>query len=137
MTISLPGTQEVCIPLYLTAFVCSIYQPARHGVCPQVLNDLLLKRGLTAWQVVRGIQVSTDSEQVVDVIYGNVVLSTLQDDRIERKRKRKTPNLSSNTQQSTYSCFIVLPAISCSSTLSIKRCVGFERFQRSATLDMM
>ncbi|CAI5746714.1 unnamed protein product [Peronospora destructor] len=95
----------------------------------EVLNDLLVEHGLTQWQVVRDIRVSTDSEEVVDVIYGNVLTSKLEDERIERKRKRKTAKLPSDKQQSAYCCFVVLPAISCSPTLSIKR---LQRLQQCA-----
>lgn len=91
-----------------------------------MLNDLLTERGLIEWQVVRGLRLSSDSNEEVDVIYGYALTASLQEERIDRKRKRKNGKAANDNEQPTWSCFLVLPAVSYSqdpSTLSIKRCV--------------
>ncbi|CAH0475725.1 unnamed protein product [Peronospora belbahrii] len=92
-----------------------------------VLNDLLVERGLVEWQVMRNIRISTDSEDAVDLIYGNAVTSKLEDERVERKRKWKTTKLSHDKQQLTYCCIVILPVVSGSSTLSMKRLVELQQ----------
>ncbi|OWZ22223.1 Formyl-coenzyme A transferase [Phytophthora megakarya] len=82
-----------------------------------VLNDLLVERGLSEWQVVRDVRISNEA---IDVIYGYAMTASLQEERIDRKRKRKA---TSDKEQPTWSCFLVLPAVSSihsSPTLSIK-----------------
>uniref|UniRef100_A0AAV1V3S3 tRNA-splicing endonuclease subunit Sen15 domain-containing protein n=1 Tax=Peronospora matthiolae TaxID=2874970 RepID=A0AAV1V3S3_9STRA len=86
----------------------------------EVLNDLLVERGLTEWRVVSDVRVSTNRIETVDVIYGNVITSRLEEERIDQRRKRKAEQVLHVTQKSTWSGFVVLPAVSSIPTLSVK-----------------
>uniref|UniRef100_M4BH21 Uncharacterized protein n=1 Tax=Hyaloperonospora arabidopsidis (strain Emoy2) TaxID=559515 RepID=M4BH21_HYAAE len=97
----------------------------------EVLNDLLVERGLTEWRVVRDVRVSTDRNETVDVIYGNVVTSRLEEERIDQRRKRKAEQVLHVTQKSVWSSFVVLPAVSPIPTLSVK---GYYALQTPAIL---
>ncbi|ETL94484.1 hypothetical protein L917_07551 [Phytophthora nicotianae] len=95
----------------------------------EVLSDLLVERGLSEWQVVRGARISTDSDEAIDVIYGYALTTSLQEERIDRKRKRKAGNRASDNEQPTWSCFLVLPTVSSHMppTLSIKRLLELQQ----------
>ena len=71
----------------------------------------------------RDVRVSTDRNETVDVIYGNVVTSRLEEERIDQRRKRKAEQVLHVTQKSVWSSFVVLPAVSPIPTLSVKGCV--------------
>ncbi|KAK1945142.1 hypothetical protein P3T76_003675 [Phytophthora citrophthora] len=86
----------------------------------EVLNDLLTERGLIKWQIVRDARISSDSNEAINIIYGYALTTSLQEERIDRKRKRKA-GIRVDQEQLTRSCFLVLPAVSSSPTLSIKR----------------
>jgi hypothetical protein len=110
-------------------------QPARIGLqlrltsSSQVLNDLLDQRGLTEWQVVQDVRSSTDCDESVDLIYGYALTASLQEERIDRKRKHRVGKPASGQEQPTWSCFLVLPAVSSSRaapTLSIKWCAAVQ-----------
>ncbi|KAE8911617.1 hypothetical protein PF005_g6015 [Phytophthora fragariae] len=95
----------------------------------EVLNDLLVERGLVEWQVVRGVRISSNSDEEVDVIYGQALTASLQEERIDRKRKRKAGKATNDNEQPTWSRFLVLPAVSyCQDapTLSIKRLLELQ-----------
>ncbi|KAI9915930.1 hypothetical protein PsorP6_008327 [Peronosclerospora sorghi] len=92
-----------------------------------VLNDLRVKRGLTEWRVVRNIRVSTDSDEAIDAIYGNVIAQTLQEKRINRRRKCKGGQIPHGNNELTWCCFVVLPTCSYSQTLSTKRLVEMQQ----------
>ncbi|RLN92274.1 hypothetical protein BBJ28_00020244 [Nothophytophthora sp. Chile5] len=93
----------------------------------EVLNDLLHKRVLTEWRVAHHVRVSEDSDEEVDIVYGFALTTSLQEDRIDRKRKRKASaqqtDAGNDEEQPTWSCFLVLPATysRAAPTLSIKR----------------
>ncbi|KAG6977255.1 hypothetical protein JG688_00000522 [Phytophthora aleatoria] len=94
-----------------------------------VLNDLLVERGLSEWQVVGGAHISSDSDDTVDVVYGYALTTSLQEARIDRKRKRKAGKQANDNEQPTWCCFLVLPAVSSlpSPTLSIKRLLELQQ----------
>ncbi|KAG1711057.1 hypothetical protein DVH05_013774 [Phytophthora capsici] len=92
----------------------------------EVLNDLLTERGLTKWQVVHDARISSDADGTVDIIYGYALTSSLQEERIDRKRKRKA-GIVDQKEQPTWSCFLVLPAVSSSPTLSIKLLLSLQQ----------
>ncbi|KAF4041119.1 hypothetical protein GN244_ATG06649 [Phytophthora infestans] len=89
----------------------------------EVLNDLVVERGLSEWQVVSGARISTASDETVDVIYGYALTTSLQEERIDRKRKRIARKFANNVEQPTWSCFLILSAVSSRAppTLSVKR----------------
>ncbi|KAL3671707.1 hypothetical protein V7S43_003617 [Phytophthora oleae] len=93
----------------------------------EVLNDLLTERGLIKWQAVRDARISSDYNETVDIIYGYALTTSLQEERIDRKRKRKAGKLPSDQEQPTWSCFLVLPAVSSSPTLSIKGLLSLQQ----------
>lgn len=96
----------------------------------QVLHDLLTERGLSDYQIVRNVRVSGDSNELADIIYGLALTMSLQEERIDRKRKRKAAKGAAakiSQEKPSWSCFLVLPAVPCSNTptFSIKRYVCY------------
>lgn len=73
-----------------------------------------------------GVRIPADSDESVDIIYGNALAESLQEERINRKRKRNCEHKDSVIEKPTWSCFIVYPAVSSltSPTINIKRCNG-------------
>ncbi|KAG7389618.1 hypothetical protein PHYPSEUDO_010015 [Phytophthora pseudosyringae] len=105
----------------------------------EVLNDLLGERGLTEWQVVRDVRILADSDGTVDIIYGFALAASLQEERVERKRKRKAGGAQAKAKEPpTWSRFLVLPAVSshASPTLSIKRCVPAQQLYAIAAANV-
>ncbi|KAL4144451.1 hypothetical protein PRNP1_013584 [Phytophthora ramorum] len=88
----------------------------------EVLNDLLTERGLTEWHVVCDVHVSVEPNESIDIIYGCALATSLQEERIDRKRKRKPAN---DSERPAWSCFLVLQAVFCS--LSIKRLLELQQ----------
>jgi hypothetical protein len=91
-----------------------------------VLLDLTRERGLTDPRVAEIVAIAESSEDAVDIVYGCVVPSRLDEDRVARKRKRKGRHGGGVDQISLApSAFLVLPAAHArqAATLSVKRCV--------------
>lgn len=80
----------------------------------EVLTDLVAKRGLTAWKVICDARISTDFNETADLIYGYAMTTTLQEERIDRKRKRNIKKRTDGNELLEWSCFVVLPAVSSS-----------------------
>ncbi|KAG7398161.1 hypothetical protein PHYBOEH_011570 [Phytophthora boehmeriae] len=96
--------------------------------CSQVLQDLVTERGLINWQVVNNVRISSDSSEQAHIIYGYALTAILEEERIDRRRKRKAGVSPATDEQPTWSCFLVLPAISSAApTFSIKRLLELQR----------
>lgn len=98
----------------------------------EVLHDLLTERGLSNYQVVHNMRISGDSNELVDIIYGLALTMSLQEERIDRKRKRKAAKGAADKisqEKPSWSCFLVLPAVPCSNapTFSIKRLLELQQ----------
>ncbi|KAL7692943.1 putative CoA-transferase family III [Plasmopara halstedii] len=95
----------------------------------EALNDLVVERGLTEWHVVRDACIFTDSDETADLVYGYAMTASLQEERIDRKRKRNAKNRTAVNEQSEWSCFAVLSAVSShmSPVLSIKRFLELQQ----------